>query len=94
MIVQFFIDIVFGFLEGLLGLLPDWTPYDLSGLVDALDANHWTNGTFLAWLNQYVPIEETVTVSIGFLSLFVAMFVYNQVVWILTKLHVLGGSSD
>lgn len=76
--------------EWVLGLFPAWSPPDISGYVSAagpvFDA--------LGWANHYLPIDLAfVLVPVG-AGLYVSIVVFRFSVWVLTKAHVLGGSSE
>lgn len=75
-------------LSGLLGLLPTWTPPDVSDAASAA-SGVWV---WAGWLNAYVPVVEAVAVLGVFMAAFVALYAVRLVLWALTKVHLLGGS--
>lgn len=77
-----------------LGVLPDWQFPDLAADVESLFVVIGPHGSFAAWFNLYVPLTEALALlGIG-LVIWVAAHAYFALVWVLTKLHVMGGSSD
>jgi len=75
--------------ETVLGWLPVLSPPVLTGMVASM-APLWG---YLAWANKYVPLIEAAGL-IGVLGLaYVGIFVFKFSVWVLTKAHLLGGSS-
>lgn len=93
MILSALLTILETILGALFLLLPDWTPFDITGATEGWESYSPTFGV-LAWTNQYVPISEGFALGGLVLTVFAAAFAYRSVVWLLTKLHVLGGSSD
>jgi hypothetical protein len=87
-------DAVLHFFTGLvnvcLGWLPSTTPPNLSADITGISV-FWR---YFGWLNQYLPVSETV----GFISVamvvYAAMYLFRAAVWVLTKAHILGGASD
>lgn len=74
----------------LFGLLPDWTPPEVSDSAGAAAPVF----QFVAWTNQYLPLDIALGVLGVLLVIWVSMFVYRVTVYVLSKLHILGGSSE
>lgn len=81
MILDKILEFVFGIFSGLLGLLPKFEfQINFGGAV----------GDSLGMVNEFVDVR-TVLVAIGtLLAIFVAVELFQLVVWILKKLHILG----
>lgn len=75
--------------RAVLALLPDIAPPDVAGLVAAM-APVWQFG---GWANNFVPLQEAVTLLGVMMTAFVAISAVRATLWVLTKLHILGGSS-
>jgi hypothetical protein len=72
-----------------LTLLPAWDPLDLSGptaAIASLDVGSW-----LGWVNQYLPVTQGVVALGLILVVSNATWLTNWVIWLLTKAHILGG---
>jgi hypothetical protein len=86
-------DLILGWMKSaitaLLGLLPTVSVPDIHSGISGLGVL-W-NG--LAWGNQYAPVTEALAMLGILLTAWTAMQLFNVVLWVLTKLHVLGGSS-
>ena len=50
-------------------------------------------GTLLAWVNYYTPLREGLLLALTGAAIWVAILAYRVIVDVLTKLHILGGSS-
>lgn len=81
-------------LAGFDAILPDWSLPDISQQlmtvktkVDSTEALR-----FVAGANNFLPIEEAVTLAALLAALWLAVLLYRMVVWILTKAHVFGGA--
>jgi hypothetical protein len=87
-------DAVLHFFLGLahtvLGLLPNPSPPSLSGLTGALA----TIFQYLGWANQFLPIDVALSLVAILLTAWLGMHGFRAVVWLATKAHILGGSSD
>jgi len=89
-IVTSFLRVVLGLAVSVLGLLPSWS-VDTSSAQAAVQA--WDGFGLLGWADHYLPVTEA-SVLLGVrLTLWAGMHVFELVVWLLTKAHVLGGSS-
>lgn len=74
---------------GVLSVLPDPVPPGLVGMVSAISPL-WEG---LGWLNHYLPLGDAVLWLGVFLVVHLVIYGMDVGVWILTKAHVLGGSS-
>lgn len=45
----------------------------------------------LGWVNSYIPLDEVALGISVVLGVFVVLWVIRLVIWILNKLHILGG---
>lgn len=79
-------------LTALGGLLPDWEPVDLSGYGAWLSEHN--PFTWFGWLNWYFPVTDVVAICGVLVTIGIALHAWNWVLWIGTKLHLFGGSSD
>jgi hypothetical protein len=70
-----------------LSLLPTVSAPDVSGMVSAM-APVWQ---FAGWVNNYLPLAEAAVVLGILLTAFQAIVVVRAVLWVLAKLHILGG---
>jgi hypothetical protein len=73
-----------------LGLLPSWT-VDTSSASAAVQS--WDGFGFFGWADHYLPVSEAVVLIGVRLTLWAAMHAVEGTLWLLTKAHVLGGSS-
>jgi fermentation-respiration switch protein FrsA (DUF1100 family) len=84
-------DAIFAFFATIasfvVGLLPSMNPPDISSHLSALGPVL----TWFGWANQYVPLDQVVIVLGIALGAWVTLNVFNGVVWVLTKAHILGG---
>lgn len=80
-------------LDGLDWLLPNWTPPDLQGPVATLIAKSRQVGfpKLLAGANHYLPIRESMLAFVALGAIYLSAITYHGVVWVLTKVHILGG---
>jgi hypothetical protein len=79
-------------LKAIGSLLPNWDPVDLSGYgawLSEHDPFSW-----FGWLNFYFPVADVLIIVGVLLTVGVALNAWHWVVWIGTKLHLFGGSSD
>lgn len=77
-----------GVLDALLGVVPDPPAFVTEGWGAAAQVFEYAR-----WANQYVPLDQAV-LAIGVLfTIWVAQYAVDLTEWVLTKLHLLGGSS-
>jgi len=73
-------------------ILPDWNP-DIPGFLDVVLPALATPFSWLGGANHYLPVDTgLVLLGLG-LTMWLASHVYNGVIWVLTKMHVLGGAA-
>jgi hypothetical protein len=89
------LNTLFSWFVSLLGALLDLIPS--FGLPDAAvataavsDARVWE---YVGWANHYVPVDLAAALLAVRVTLWAALHGLDAVVWVLTKLHILGGSS-
>lgn len=85
-----FIEWALDFLLGVLDLFPLPSPPDLMGYAATMAPIFG----FIGWANQYFPLDIAAGLAAMFLTLWAAFYLGRFVLWGLTKLHILGGSSD
>jgi hypothetical protein len=99
MIFDVIIEGAMAVLSFLLSLLPDWEPLDFSGAIADLSGSgapaEGIGGIFntVAYFNLYLPIAEAVFILQIMLGMMASVYLVKFLLWGLTKLHVLGGSS-
>lgn len=82
MIVDLFLDVVFGVASFVLGLLPDWN-------VPALTLGEVFSGS-VGTISWVLPVDALLT-CLGVLAAWWAFCVgFDVVVWVLRALHILG----
>lgn len=94
MIVEFFVGLFFGIIEFLLGLLPPWTPFDLTGVAGPIASGAGVFFGLVNWADQYAPVKMLLSCITLFITLWAAAHVYRATIWVLSKLHILGGGSS
>lgn len=79
-------------IAGLKLLLPSWSPVDFVGMTSTVLGGIPSGvTTWLRWTNYYLPASEA-AIAVGvLLTLYVALHSYNAIVYVLVKLHILGG---
>lgn len=86
------LDAIFAIFEtvanAVLALIPDIPAPDLSGWADVI-APVWAHA---AWLNKYVPLDQAVIMLGVLVVAWIVLYGIRFTVWVLTKLHALGGS--
>jgi hypothetical protein len=88
-IIQWLVTILAAPLVAMLNLLPAWTPVDLDAIVNAIESVNL--GSWFRWMNYYLPVGPGL-VALGVVVAWSATtYVDNWGVWVLTKLHILGG---
>lgn len=90
MIVDAFFSFVAKVVMWPLTLLPEWSPVDLSGPIAAVQG--LALGEWIGWVNNYLPVTHGLTAIGVILVVTNATFIANWVLWLGTKLHLLGGS--
>jgi hypothetical protein len=94
-IITLFISAIVGIESIMVSLLPTWTPVDLTGYENAgLFTSYHSVYEGMQFFNHFIPMDTVLTIFSLSLTIMVALMGYRITVWILTKLHVLGGSSD
>lgn len=75
-------------------LLPSWTPVDFGGMATTVVGGIPPGvASWLRWSNYYLPSVE-IFGAIGILAtLYVARHLYEAIIYVLTKIHILGGAS-
>lgn len=73
-----------------LDLLPSMDPPDFTAGLSSLSSVF----SYLGWANQYTPVAEALVLLEALIAVFLGLYLFRAVVWVLTKAHVLGGSSD
>jgi len=96
MLITAVVTVLLTFMDIIVSLLPSYTPFDLS---TDLAGFHPLSGTsavngLVFTINNYVPLDTVVTILGLMATFFVASLLYHFTIWVLTKLHVLGGSSE
>lgn len=77
--------------EALFSLLPTSPEApEIGAMVASLDTI-WTG---FAWANHYLPVDTLVSLLGILVTSWAVMHAVQLVLWVLTKLHVLGGSSS
>lgn len=89
MIIEGIIRLVMLPFRAALALLPSWDPPNVSGMVSVVEPV-WQ---FAGYVNNFVPAAEAVTLLGILMTAFAAINVIRGVIWVLTKVHILGGSS-
>jgi hypothetical protein len=92
MIFSWLFNQVLSAITSLLSVFPTWTPFDLHTLIT--DPINGTNNVFqyLRWANYFIPLTDLVTCLSVLLTFYAAHVTYKSGVWLLEKVHVLGGS--
>jgi hypothetical protein len=91
MVVTAIFKLISLIIGGLASFMPSWDPVDFVGITDELTAKAGPLFGFLRWLDWYLPVTEFIQIAGVVLGLYAAAVVYKAVMWLLTKLHVLGG---
>jgi hypothetical protein len=89
MITKLLLTIILAPFRAALALLPAIDPPDVAGLVSAMAPVFQLGG----WANNFVPLSEAVTLLGVMMTAFAAITVVRATLWVLTKAHILGGSS-
>jgi hypothetical protein len=89
MITKLLLSIILLPFRAALELLPAIDPPDVSGLVASMAPVFQLGG----WANNFVPLSEAVTLLGVMMTAFAAITVVRATLWVLTKAHILGGSS-
>lgn len=91
MIIEALFNIFSAAVRWIFGLMPGWTPIDLSGVeasVRGISVGNW-----LAWLNHYLPITHGVAALALVVGVASSTYLVNWALWLLTKLRVIGGGN-
>lgn len=87
MIVDALLSFFQSIIDGIVGLIPEIEPPDLSGMVAAMAPVFEAVG----WLNKYVPVDQAV-IALGLMvTWWAVLYAIKFGIWVLTKAHVLGG---
>lgn len=78
--------------KALLYLLPDWSPFDVSGLASAVAPLLAPGLAFVAWLDHYFPAKQLIGLMAVVVTMYVAAHVYRAAVWLASKARLLGAS--
>jgi hypothetical protein len=89
MIVNAILSWVASQLHGLVGMLPSIPTQSDSGLTAAA-AHVWA---YAAWANYYVPLDSAMLLLGLIIAAWWIFYGFRLAEWVLTKLHILGGSS-
>lgn len=73
-------------ITGVLSVLPDIEPPDLTGAVEAIDGI----AAYTGWLNKYFPVTEAIALLALVMSVWVAMQVVKFTLWLIGKIPVFG----
>jgi hypothetical protein len=75
------------------GLFPPWPGFDLAtpiaGIFTAIAPHLW----FFAWADEYIPLTEALLMLAALVAIWLGAHVVTLTIWLLSKLHVLGGGS-
>lgn len=89
MIVDAILSALVSAVEWVLGLLPSFSPPDLSAFTSAVSDFRITQ--YISWANHFLPITLVGTLIVLRLTVWGASYAFEGVVWLLVKAHVLGG---
>jgi hypothetical protein len=81
-----------GVLHGTFGELPTTPTLGLNTLAGTITGTSFFD--HLGWLNSYWPVSESLDALGVLIGVIVIMFLVRILLWVATKLHLLGGSSD
>lgn len=87
MIVDAIVGFVLTLVTGLLSLLPDIAPPDISGAVASLSPV-WG---YFGWANKYVPLVEVAAMLTLLAGVQLTLYVIHFVQWIAQRAHLFGG---
>jgi hypothetical protein len=73
-------------------ILPNWAP-DIPGLLAPVLPALTTPFSWLGGANYYLPVAAALVLLVLGLTMWLTSHVYNGVIWVLTKMHVLGGAA-
>lgn len=90
MITQLLLDWLASAIGWLLGLLPEWSGPDPTTGASSIATVFQLTG----WLNQYFPLDLTLTLLFAAVVWYAALWTVRCVLWCLTKLHIAGGSDS
>lgn len=90
MIVLAIFRVVATVIGWLLGQFPTFTPPDLTSALTAIgDSRIWN---YIAWANWYTPVDLALSLASIRVAFGVALFGWEFLSWVGTKLHIFGGS--
>jgi hypothetical protein len=75
---------------GLLGFIPTPSMPDLSAAVSSITGS--TVFSHIAWMNGYVPLDAVLTTAGAVLTVWGVAWLFRASMWILEKVHLVGGS--
>lgn len=87
-------DYIFAWLGQMLGSLFDLMPtiptHDFSSETGAISGIL----AWAGWANYYTPVDSAVVILLATLGVSMGWFLFDLCVYVLTKLHIFGGSSS
>lgn len=87
-IVRFFVNMA----SWVIDLFPNLTAPSMTGFADSVtDVRIWQ---WAAWANHYLPLDVAVVLLGVRLAWWGALQVFEAVVWLGSKMHILGGGSN
>jgi hypothetical protein len=93
-IVEALGNLVFGVLGFVLDvvtlLLPDWTPFDLSGVGDTIATHSAGLFGWIAWANLYTPLVMLLGLAALRLTVWIAALVWRAVNWLIWLIPWIG----
>jgi hypothetical protein len=75
------------------GWLPSWSSLDLATPIASIFATIAPLSHWFGWLDNYVPLHEAVEMLGVLIAMYAAAQLYSAAIWLLSKLHILGGGS-
>lgn len=90
MIPDLILGWLFGMLDWLLGLLPEWDPIDVTAPVAAITSFGSVLFGLVGWADWYMPAKLTLTLLSMIYVLQAAAFGWRALLWVLRILHITG----